>query len=302
MIFKETTLVKSLFCHINAEHPQNASALAIKTFGNNSAVAKLLAQKGFTNPSQDDYASISASQQFLNLIESVSLIGQLKSLAKHIEMPLNTLVSSFDLSDCEVVAQSEPTTLLNEKSQIGFTLDSKKIGGFAIFPDRYFKEEMFSKVEPMINMALANSYAAGENTAFINALKADATESVDLETALKSIVDVKNAIIIMNPHDAIELAKTTTSDKLGVNGGVYFDVPVITNKSMGVGEKIIFDLSKLVLAQDSFIKISNTDESVVTTLTGELVLLFQENKKAIKIIGETGYSLMTGYTATLVKG
>ncbi|MEB3754302.1 hypothetical protein [Acinetobacter sp. MD2(2019)] len=302
MRLNETTLVKSLYCQINSNESTQAVNIAKKTFGEQSAVTKLLANKSFSNPSQQDWNNITASQQFINLIESISLVGQLKALNKHIELPLDTMLSSFDLMDCQVVLQSEPTAVLNESSKIGFKLESKKIGGFAIFPDRYFNSDLFDKIEPMINQALANSYAAGENTDLINTLKTDAVEVANLDTALQGIKEIKNAVIAMNPADAMQLAKSINSDKLGVNGGVYFDIPAITNKSILEGEKLIFDLSKLVLAQDPSIVIQQAAESFVVDMTGQPVYLFQENKKAIKIVGYTGYEFMTGYKATLVKG
>lgn len=42
-------------------------------------------------------------------------------------MPLNKPLSAFDLAPCEVVPQKEPTKILTETSQIGITLDFKKL-------------------------------------------------------------------------------------------------------------------------------------------------------------------------------
>lgn len=302
MRIKETTLVKSLFCQAVSESPLDTVQVAIKTFGENSAVAKLHAQKNFSLPSSTDYNEIAASQQFINLIEVSSLLGRIKQLNKHIEMPLYTKVSSFDLEDCKVIKQSQPTNLLNETSQIGFTLESKKIGGFAIFPNFYFKNDMFSKVEPVINQALINSYVAGENTDFISMVKSGAVKSSNIDDALLLIKDPKNAVIIMHPSDALTLAKKYQLNTLGVTGGSYYGVSVLTDKSVIQGEKYIFDLSKLVLASDPMIALKKTDEATVQDLVGEAVYLFQQSKTAIKVIGENGYKFMNGYNAVLVIG
>lgn len=42
----------------------------------------MMASKGFTDPTQADYAAIAASQQFINLVKEKSLIGQIEALGK----------------------------------------------------------------------------------------------------------------------------------------------------------------------------------------------------------------------------
>lgn len=309
-----TTLVKSVFAHHRAEKdstsPEN---FAINHFGKNSAVAQVIAAKGFTNPSQEDYAAIAATQQFINLTKEKSLIGQIEVLGKNLFMPLNTLLGSFDLSPCEVVEQKEPTAILTEESNIEFTLNFKKIGGYAIFPERYFKSDYFSKIEPLINTALINSYVAGENADFITTITADATEVAatgttaiallaDIEDSLTSIDDPQNAIILLNPKTALKIANELDLDNLGVNGGDIRGIPVITNKSVVVTSKIVFDVTKLILASDPTVEVKLTNEAMIVGTTGQNVYLFQENKLAIKVMGLNGYKFMTGYTATVIKG
>ena len=71
-----TTLVKSVFAQRQAEKDHiPAQEVAIKHFGAASAVAQMMASKGFTDPTQADYAAIAASQQFINLVKEKSLIG-----------------------------------------------------------------------------------------------------------------------------------------------------------------------------------------------------------------------------------
>lgn len=309
-----TTLVKSVFAHHQAAKGHIApQEVAIKHFGAASAVAQMMASKGFTDPTQADYAGIAASQQFISLVKEKSLIGQIESLNKNLYMPLNTPLSSFDLSACEVVLQREPTHLLTEKSKIGLTLDFKKIGGYAIFPDRYFKAELYSKVEPLINTALINSYVAGENADFIETITADAIsvpstgntkEALlsDITAAVTSLEDAQNAVIVLNPNTALSIANTLDLETLGVNGGSIRDIPVITNKSVDESQKIVFDLTKLILATDPSVVLQLSDEATVTTMTNEPVYLFQENKVAIKVLGINGYKFLDGYKATVIEG
>src|SRR5690606_1615536 len=204
-------------------------------------------------------------------------------------------LSSFDLSPCEVVPQAMPTSILTETSEIGFNLDFKKIGGYAIFPERYFKSDYYSKVEPLINTALINSYTAGENADFIETITADATTVTstgstmptllaDITNALASIDDPQDAILLLNPFTALNIANELELDSLGVNGGSIRGIPVITNKSVNENQKIVLDLTKLIFATDPSVDIKLTNEATVTTMTNEPVYLFQENKVAIKVM------------------
>lgn len=309
-----TTLVKSVFAQRQAEKDHiPAQEVAIKHFGAASAVAQMMASKGFTDPTQADYAAIAASQQFINLVKEKSLIGQIESLGKNLYMPLNKPLSAFDLAPCEVVPQKEPTKILTEKSQIGITLDFKKIGGYAIFPERYFESDTYSLVEPLINTALINSYVAGENADFIEAITVDAIsvpstgntkEALlsDITAAVTSLEDARNAVIVLNPNTALSIANTLDLETLGVNGGSIRDIPVITNKSVDESQKIVFDLTKLILATDPSVEIKLTNEATVTTMTSEPVYLFQENKVAIKVLGINGYKFLDGYKATVIEG
>lgn len=309
-----TTLVKSIFAHHQAAKGSIApQEVAIKHFGAASAVAQMIASKGFTDPTQADYAAIAASQQFINLVKEKSLIGQLELLGKNLYMPLNKTLSSFDLSACDVVPQKEPTKILTEKSKIGITLDFKKIGGYAIFPERYFESDTYSLVEPLINTALINSYVAGENADFIKTITADATTVTatgstmpkllaDITSALASIDDPQNAILLLNPFTALNIANELELDSLGVNGGSIRGIPVITNKSVNKNQKIVLDLTKLIFATDPSVDIKLTNEATVTTMTNEPVYLFQENKVAIKVLGINGYKFLDGYKATVIEG
>ena len=308
-----TTLVKSIFVQHRAEKESTRpEEFAIKHFGQSSAVAQMIASKGFTSPSEADYAAIAASQQFVSLVKEKSLIGQIEALGKNLYMPLNTPLSSFDLSPCEVVPQAMPTSILTETSEIGFNLDFKKIGGYAIFPERYFKSDYYSKVEPLINTALINSYIAGENADFIESITADATTVTatgstmaalltDITNALASIDDPQDAVLLLNPFTALNIANELELDSLGVNGGSIRGIPVITNKSVNENKKIVFDLTKLTLATDPIVELKLTNEATITTATGEPVYLFQENKVAIKVLGVNGYKFKTGYTATVIE-
>lgn len=309
-----TTLVKSIFVQHQSEVNCIAKEdIAIKHFGASAAVVQLVNAKGFTDPSREDYAAIAASQQFINLTREKSLIGQIEALGKNLYMPLNKELSSFDLSPCAPVPQREPTAILTETSEIGFALDFKKIGGYAIFPNRYFKSDYYSLVEPLINTALINSYTAGENADFIETITADATSIVstgstmsavlaDITSALSSIIDPKDAVILLNPFTALDIANELELDSLGVNGGSIRGIPVITNKSVNENQKIVFDLTKLILANDPSVALRLADEATVTSMTDEPVFLFQESKVAIKVMGINGYKFKTGYTATVIEG
>lgn len=309
-----TTLVKSVFVSHNAEkQAQPKEKIAIEHFGKSSAVAQMFAAKGFTDPTQADYAEIAASQQFINLVKEKSLIGQIEALGKNLFMPLNTLLGSFDLSPCAVVSQALPTALLTETSNLGITLDSKKIGGYAIFPDRYFKSDYFALVEPLINSALVTSYVAGENADFITSITTGATITAatgstmpafltDITSAVTSVDDPQDAIILLNPKTALKIANELELDSLGVNGGSIRGIPVITNTSVAETQKIVFDVTKLILASDPTVEIKQTNEANVKGATGEEVYLFQENKIALKVLGFNGYEFMTGYKATVIEG
>ena len=228
-------------------------------------------------------------------------------------MPLNTLLGSFDLSPCKVVKQKEPTEILTENSDIEITLDFKKIGGYAIFPERYFKSDYFSKIEPLINSALLKSYVAGENADFITTIATGAAQVTatgstmatllaDIESAISSIDDPQDAIILLNPKTALKIANELELDSLGVSGGSIRGIPVITNKSVAATSKIVFDASKLILADDPTIEVKLTNEAMVTGTTGQNVYLFQENKVAVKVMGLNGYEFVNGYTATVIEG
>lgn len=309
-----TTLVKQVFIqHLSKIENKRPEELAIKYFGASSAIAKMMAAKGFSDPENGDYAAIAASEQFINLVKEKSIIGQLEELGKHKPMPLNTLLSSFDLSPCKVVPQAYPTEILSETSNIGFTLDFKKIGGYAIFPDRYFSWPSFSKVEPLINDALLNSYIAGENEHFIESITADAVTITatgetmpallsDLIGAIDGIGDPQDLIILLNPKTALAIANDLELNGLGVNGGSLRGIPVITNKAVPETQKIIFDITKLLLAADPSVAITATNESTVKDMAGEDVFLFQENKIALQIMGINGYKFLGGYTATVIEG
>lgn len=308
-----TTLVKSLFAQRQAEKDHiPAQEVAVKHFGASSAVAQMMASKGFTDPTQADYAAIAASQQFVNLVKEKSLIGQIEALGRNLFMPMKEALSSFDLSACEVVAQAQPTAILTEVSELEFKIDAKKIGGYAIFPERYFTSDVFSKVEPLINSALINSYVAGENADFIDMLTTDATVTTatgstmptllaDITNALASIDDPQDAILLLNPFTALNIANELELDSLGVNGGSIRGIPVITNKSVNENQKIIFDASKLILATDPTVQIALSNEATVNSLTDTPVYLFQENKMAIKVMGVNGYQFKTGYSATVIE-
>jgi hypothetical protein len=309
-----TTLVKSVFAQRQAEKDHiPAQEVAIKRFGAASAVAQMMASKGFTDPTQADYAAIAASQQFVNLVKEKSLLGQVEALGRNLFMPMKEALSSFDLSACEIVPQAQPTAILTEVSELEFKIDVKKIGGYAIFPERYFTSDVFSKVEPLINSALINSYVAGENADFINMLTTGATVTTatgatkaailaDLATALTSIDDQQNAVILLNPLTALSLANELDLDSLGVNGGFIRGIPVITNKSVPQTQKIIFDASKLILATDPTVQIALSNEATVNSLTHTPVYLFQQNKVAIKVMGVNGYQFKTGHSATVIEG
>lgn len=308
-----TTLVKSVFAQRQAEEAHiSAQEVAVKHFGASSAVAQMMASKGFTDPTQADYAAIAASQQFVNLVKEKSLIGQIEALGRNLFMPMKEALSSFDLSACEVVAQAQPTAILTEVSELEFKIDAKKIGGYAIFPERYFTSDVFSKVEPLINSALINSYVAGENADFIESITADATTVTatgstmptllaDITNALASIDDPQDAILLLNPFTALNIANELELDSLGVNGGFIRGIPVITNKSVPQTQKIIFDASKLILATDPTVQIALSNEATVNSLTDTPVYLFQENKMAIKVMGVNGYQFKTGYSATVIE-
>lgn len=309
-----TTLVKSIFVDHNSQVlAKPKDKFAIEYFGANSAVAKLIAAKGFTDPTQADYAQIAASQQFISLVKESSLIGQIEALGKHKSMPLNTKLSSFDLSPCKVVPQAIPTEILTESSELGFELDFKKIGGYAIFPDKYFTSAFFSKVEPLINEALVNSYVVGENDDFITSITTGATTVLatgstmpalltDIQSSLESIDDPQDVVILLNPKVALKIANELELDSLGVNGGNIRGIPVITNKAVPTTKKIIFDVTKLVLAADPSVEIRKTGEATVKDMTGSNVYLFQENKIALQIMGINGYEFMTGNVATVIEG
>lgn len=309
-----TTLVKSVFVQHNAEKTATPEAkYAIKHFGETSAVAKLISAKNFSNPSQADYASIAASQQFIGLIKEKSLIGQIEALGKNLAMPLNVPMGTLDLSPCAVVSQAFPTAILTESSNIGLSLDFKKIGGYAIFPDRYFTSDYFPLVEPLINSALINSYVAGENADFISAITTGATINpatgstkpnllTDIYNAVMAVTDPQDAVIILNPQTALHIANELELDSLGVNGGSIRGVTVITNKAVATTSKIVFDVTKLILASDPIVEIKRTGEANVKSSTGQDVYLFQENKIAVQVMGINGYQFAPNYKAIVIEG
>ncbi|MDN5625569.1 MAG: hypothetical protein L0G96_20730, partial [Acinetobacter sp.] len=160
---------------------------------------------------------------------------------------------------------------------------------------------------------LINSYVAGENADFIESITADATTVtatgstmsallVDITNALASIDDPQDAILLLNPLTALNIANELELDSLGVNGGVIRGIPVLTNKSVATTSKIVLDVTKLILASDPTVEVKLTNESMVVEASGKSVYLFQENKLAIKVMGLNGYKFMTGYTATVIKG
>lgn len=309
---KTSTLVKNLFVDIHTENAPNEQKydFAVKQFGDQSAVSKMVLSKSFTEPNQVDLNALTATSQFLNLVNERSLLGQIKALELHNELPLKETLTAFDLEPCSLVPQAMPTAILNTNEELGFSLTARKIGGYAIFPESYFSSQRYSGLESLINNALIDSYTAGENADFVAAISTGALTQTatgatltallnDISTAAATY-DLKSTVVLMNPQTALTLA-TDLDLALTVNGGTIRGITVFTDKSVPLNKKIVFDLSRLITGSDQTIDIRKTNQATVKSMTNQDVYLFQQNKVAVMVLGVNGYSLIDSI-ATVIEG
>lgn len=289
-----STLLNIVYAQKNADLSRKVSALDVAKnyFGEQSQTVKMLASKSLQSPTQADKMALVASQAFYNLVKEQSILGAITALnTHHLAVPLNTAITTLDFSAAEAVTEGNPTKLLNDASNLGFKPHDVKIGGYAIFPERYFNPSVYPDVEQLIDNALAQSYGQGENKYFIDYLSSTAATATNIAQALATFDNPKNAVILMSPLAALNLAKLENLQDLGVNGGAYHGVTVITNKALNDNEPILFDVSHLAVAPTT-IEMSMSNEADVKDNDGKTVPLFQNNLMAVKVLGVTAFDLV----------
>ena len=286
-----STLLNIVFAQKNADLSKGKGALQTATehFGEQSQTVKLLSSKSLQSPTQADKMALVASQAFYNLVREKSLLGEILKLNKHLAVPLDTAITTLDFSAAEAVTEGNITKLLNDHAAIGFKPHHVKIGGFAIFPERYFNPSIYPDVEQLIDNALAQSYSQGENKYFVDYLSSTAATANNIAEALATFDNAKDVVILMSPLAAFNLGKAENLQGLGVNGGAYHGVTVITDKA--VKQPLLFDVSHLAVAPTT-IEISMSNEADVRDGENKIVPLFQLNKMAVKVLGLTAFDLV----------
>ena len=288
-----STLLNIVYAQKNADLSRQVSALDVAKnyFGEQSQTVKMLASKSLQSPTQADKMALVASQAFYNLVKERSILGAITALnTHHLAVPLDTAITTLDFSAAQAVTEGNPTKLLNDHSNLGFKPHDVKIGGYAIFPERYFNPSVYPQVEKLIDDALAQSYAQGENAYFVDYLSSTAATAGSIGEALATFDDPKNAVILMSPLAALNLAKAENLADLGINGGAYHGVTVITDKAVKQ-QPILFDVSHLAVAPTS-ITLEMSNEADVKDSEGKTVPLFQKNLVAVKVIGVTAFDLV----------
>lgn len=287
-----STLLNIVYAQKNADLSRQVSALDVAKnyFGEQSQTVKMLASKSLQSPTQADKMALVASQAFYNLVKEQSILGAITALnTHHLAVPLDTAITTLDFSAAQAVTEGNPTKLLNDASNLGFKPHDVKIGGYGIFSERYFNPSVYPDVEQLIDNALAQSYAQGENAYFVDYLSSTAATAGSIGEALATFDDAKNVVILMPPLAAFNLGKAENLADLGINGGSYHGVTVITDKA--VKQPILFDVSHLAVAPTT-IEMSMSNEADVQDSEGKNVPLFQNNLVAVKVIGVTAFDLV----------
>lgn len=288
-----STLLNIVYAQKNADLSRKVSALDVAKnyFGEQSQTVKMLASKSLQSLTQADKMALVASQAFYNLVKERSILGAITALnTHHLAVPLDTAITTLDFSAAEAVTEGNPTKLLNDASNLGFKPHDVKIGGYAIFPERYFNPSVYPQVEKLIDDALAQSYAQGENAYFIDYLTSTAATATNIAQALATFDNPKDVVILMSPLAAFNLGKAENLADLGVNGGSYHGVTVITDKALA-NQPILFDVSHLAVAPTT-ITLEMSNEADVKDSEGRTVPLFQNNLMAVKVIGVTAFDLV----------
>ena len=288
-----STLLNIVYAQKNADLIRQVSALDVAKnyFGEQSQTVKMLASKSLQNPTQADKMALVASQAFFNLVKEQSILGSVTALNKHLTVPLdNIAITTLDFSAAEAVTEGNPTKLLNDASNLGFKPHDVKIGGYAVFPERYFSPNVYPQMEALIDNALAQSYAQGENKYFVDYLSNTAATANSITEALATFDNPKDVVILMSPLAAFNLAELENLQGLGVNGGSYHGVTVITDKA--VKQPLIFDVSHLAVGPTT-IEMTMSNEADVKDSKGTLVPLFQNNLLAVKVLGVTAFDLVS---------
>ena len=286
-----STLLNIVYAQKNADLTRKVSALDVAKnyFGEQSQTVKLLSSKSLQSPTQADKMALVASQAFYNLVKERSILGAITSLNTHLAVPLDTAITTLDFEPAQAITEGNPTKLLNDYSNLGFKPHDVKIGGYAIFPERYFNPSIYPDVEQLIDNALAQSYAQGENKYFVDYLSSTAATAGSISEALATFDDQKNVVILMSPLAAFNLGKAENLQDLGINGGAYHGVTVITDKA--VKHPILFDVSHLAVAPTT-IEMGMSTEANVKDSAGKTVPLFQNNLMAVKVLGVTAFDLV----------
>lgn len=287
--------------------PQDMVERASAIYGQQSAVTKLFLEKTFSSPTDIQLSAIANSTAFYNLIAERSIIGELQRLFDVKTLPLKShLATSLDFAPSVVIPQAQPTTVLSSSEDIGFELERLKLGGLFVMPDRVLKQDFFG-LEEMLNTGLISSLVAGENTAFINMLKATATPQVSTGNSLSQIVsdliatgaDLTNSVLLLNPATALQLGAALNTDSLGVNGGEIKGLKVVTSNQVSATDKILIPINSLVIAQDPEVAIELSREANVT-VNSEVVNLWQTNRVCLQAIEYTGFNMLN--PATVIEG
>ena len=136
-----STLLNIVYAQKNADLSRKVSALDVAKnyFGEQSQTVKFLSSKSLQSPTQADKMALVASQAFYNLVKERSILGVITALdTHHLAVPLDTAITTLDFSAAQAVTEGNPTKLLNDASNLCFKPHDVKIGGYAIFPKRYF--------------------------------------------------------------------------------------------------------------------------------------------------------------------
>ena len=287
-----STLLNIVYAQKNADISRQVSALDVAKnyFGEQSQTVKMLASKSLQSPTQADKMALVASQAFYNLVKEQSILGAVTALNKHLAVPLDTAITTLDFEPSQAVTEGNPTKLLNDASNLGFKPHHVKIGGYAVFPERYFSPNVYPQMEALIDNALAQSYSQGENKYFVDYLSSTAATANSITEALATFDNAKDIVILMSPLAAFNLAKLENLQGLGINGGSYHGVTVITDRA--VKQPLIFDVSHLAVAPTTTIEMTMSNEADVKDSEGKTVPLFQLNKMAVKVLGVTAFDLV----------
>ena len=285
-------------------------------WGPNSRVAAIL-QKGMLSTVNvaNDPDLRAASNGFLSLVRSRSLIGKIAAVSGFAKVPFETptLIQKTPLGaawtgETRVIALAtssfDTTTLPRKKIATIVPQTNELLKGAGADFESALSRDLVATVADLEGSAFitASNVETEDNPAAVTAGITPTVGTTDPRADVKALLesftgDIENAVIVTRPEAGLTLYNAGFLGS-GVKGGDVAGVPHVTSKTVAAGTVALIDPSHIMLADDGVV-LDLSDESMVIDENGKPLSLWQFNLTAVRAIRYLNWKALPGAVSVL---